>query len=179
MRSKTLSIGILFILLLSGCSLPSAGRTDNRAACLQGDWEMSNSDLNVMFATLVPFPVIEIPAGTLQMTFSGSDFSYLGDGLILHTEIPGGYMETEAVFLTTGTFTAADGMISFENLITDSEEFIWRASIDGEVSEVEGTNSLYFPPPGNGPYLCSETTLTIPAVSGTGEVFAMLFTRLP
>ncbi|MBI4731546.1 MAG: hypothetical protein HY781_05355 [Chloroflexi bacterium] len=177
MKIRILPVTFLLVFLLSACSLP--GRTGNSVACLQGNWEMSNSDLNLMLATLVPVPGMSIPVGTFLMAFSGSDFSYGSEGFALRIEIPDGYMEADAAFLTTGTFSAEDGVITFSGLVSDREISTWRAVVDGEVVEVPGATSIDFPSPGSGPYTCSDTTLAITSVSGTGDPFVMIFTRLP
>ena len=58
--------------------------------CLQGNWEMSNSDVNALMASLVTIPGLSIPSGTLLMSFTGDDFSYGSQDLVLHTDVTGG-----------------------------------------------------------------------------------------
>ncbi len=183
--SPALSLLLAAALLLAGCRLPATeGETPAETSsasgsdpCLQGTWIMSNEDVNSTMQALVPIPNLSIPSGTLVMRFTGNDFSYASDNLTMRIEMPGGYMEAEAAFLFTASFSTSDGRINFTNTVQDTEIFVWRAVINGEVSEIAGPNNLTFPIPGNGPYGCSADALTFEAVSGATGPVILVFTR--
>ncbi len=191
MKLKILATGML-IVFLAACSLPSTGTeepamgnestpvpAENDFACLQGVWEMSNTALNEMLASRVPVAGMSIPTGTFRLTFDGNTFGYGSDVFALRMEIPGGYMEAEAIFLVSGNFSTADGVVTFTDQLYTSEVITWRAMIDGEVSETTGATSIFLPAPGSGTYTCSGTSLSLPSASGTGEAFTMVFSRVP
>lgn len=138
---------------------------------------MSNEALNSTMQALAPIPNLSIPTGALVMTFTGNDFAYGSDNLTMRMSMPGGYMETEAAFLFTASFSTSNSVIQFTNTVYETEEFVWRAVIDGEVSEVAGPNMVRFPVPGNGPYGCSADALTFEAVSGATGPVVLFFTR--
>lgn len=172
--------------LLSGCNLlttsgdataeplPGSGSDP----CLQGNWVMSNEDVNSLMQDLAPLPNLTIPTGTLTMTFTGNDFAYGSDNLTMRADISGGYMETEAAFLFTASFSTSNGVISFANTVYDVETFVWRAVIDGNVTEMPGSATIQFPIPGNGPYGCTADALTFEVTGSSGPV-VMIFTRQP
>ena len=145
--------------------------------CLQGTWTMSNSDVEALLASLAPIPGMTIPSGSLVMAFTGDDFSYAAQDLVMRIGIPGGYMEAEAGFLFYGSFATSDGMIAFSETIYDAEILVWRASIDGNITEAPGPQVIAFPMPGGGPYECTTDMLTIDAVGGSGETNYLIFYR--
>lgn len=150
-----------------------------RDPCLQGNWEMSNADVNALMAALVPISSLTIPSGTLVMSFVGEDFSYASRDLILRANMPDGYMEAEAAFLFTAKFASQGGNLIFSETIYEAEALIWRAVIDGEVEEMPGLQTVLFPMPGGGPYECSDDMLTVEAVGGTGDTVYLIFFRQP
>lgn len=177
MKLRTLPAVFLFLLTLSACSLP--GRAISGANCLQGEWVMYNEDLNGMMIALIPVPGMYIPVGEFHMTFEGSNFVYYSEGYTLRLENPSGYQEADANFETEGTFSAENGVLVLSDMITIRDVTTWRAVIDGETAEVPGGTLLAAPDPGMGPYTCSDSTLTIHSVSGSGTNYDMIFTRQP
>jgi hypothetical protein len=183
----------LAIMLLSACSTGPEEEAPGEAPvsepaplggtgsdpCLQGNWEMSNEDVNSMMADLAYVPGLSIPTGTLVMSFTGNDFAYGSRDLVMRIDMPDGYMEAEAAFLFTATFTTAEGMLMLSDIIYSAETFVWRAVIDGQVEETAGPNTLLFPAPGNGPYGCSADALTIQTAGGAGGPVVLFFTRQP
>lgn len=172
---------IFLISLLSACSLPqdipAPPPEQDSAACLQGEWEMSNAELNLMLATLVPVPGMGIPVGTFRITFIEDDFLYYSDGFVLRLDMPEGYLEAEATFETGGTFTAEDGRLNLADIVSSKEVSTWRAVKGDLVVEVPGDIDVSVPLPGNGPYTCDANTLTITSPSPTGDPFPMVFQR--
>ncbi|MBM3151970.1 MAG: hypothetical protein FJZ96_07185 [Chloroflexi bacterium] len=184
MKSALVYLNVLLIFALASCSLPGTPAEDSPAlsddaACLQGVWEMSNADLNAMLSILIPVPGMRIPVGTFYMTFSGTQFAYQSDGYTLRIDLADGYMEADALFLTSGTFSAQAGNLTFSDLIYDQEISTWRAVINGVTADVPGTTTISIPPPGSGPYVCSGSTLTIESMNSAGAPFDMVFSRLP
>ena len=59
-------------------------------ACLQGNWVMSNEDVNSLMTSVAPVPGLSVPTGTLVMAFTSEDFSYGSDNLTVRMEMPGG-----------------------------------------------------------------------------------------
>ncbi|MEZ0396769.1 MAG: hypothetical protein ABWK53_10130 [Anaerolineales bacterium] len=181
----TLSALLIFSFLLVGCRMPTTDDTtppETSSApasdpCLQGNWVMSNEDLNSTMQALTGIPNLSIPTGTLVMSFTGDDFSYASDNLTLRMDMSDGYMEAEAGFLFTALFSTSNGIITFTDTVYDAETFVWRAVINGEVSEIAGQNTLRFPVPGSGPYGCSADALTFEAISGATGPVVLLFTR--
>lgn len=145
--------------------------------CLQGSWEMSNAEVNALMAQLATVPGLEIPSGTLQIAFTGEEFAYGSQDLVLRAPIADGYLEAEAVFLHTGKFATTDGMLVTTNVVSNAEALVWRANIGGNVTEMAGPNAVFFPIPGGGPYECSSDLLTIDAVGGNGETVYLIFFR--
>jgi hypothetical protein len=172
---------LLLVLLMSACSLPSAEAAlpANSAVCLQGNWEMSNSDLNAMLLALIPLSSFSIPAGTFGIRFDGDLFIYYSDGYTLRIAMPDGYMEADVTFQTDGTYAVDGGMLNLSDIVSTNDISAWRAVINGETQEVPGNTSVMVPQPGSGPFTCSATTLTISTVTPSGETYAMLFSRLP
>jgi hypothetical protein len=146
--------------------------------CLQGNWVMSNENVNTLMLSLTPVPLI-LPTGTLVMSFNGDDFSYGSDGLTIRMDIPGGYMEADAAFLFSGAFATSGGSIEFGQTTYSVEAFTWRAMIDGEMEEATGPNAIAFPMPGNGPYLCDANILSFSTTSTTGDSVVLTFFRQP
>lgn len=185
-RAYAFTLLLSCAVLLSACSLRTA--EDNATPeplpgsgsdpCLQGNWLMSNEDVNSLMQDLVPVPGLSAPSGTLTMAFTGSDFSYASSGLVVRMDNPGGYMEAEAAFLVTSSFSTQDGIVNFANTVYDSEILVWRAVINGETTEAAGPATLQFPVPGSGPYGCTADTLTF-EVAGSGGPVVMMFTRQP
>jgi hypothetical protein len=188
MKTHLVLPALLFVLLvfLSGCSLLTAEEAataeplpeSDNDPCLQGTWVMSNEDVNSTMTALAPIPGLSIPSGTLTMAFTGNDFAYSSSDLTVRIYSSDGYMETDAAFLFTASFSTADGIINFANIVYDVETLVWRALIDGNVTEGPGPNTLLFPIPGNGPYGCSADALTFEVSGGAGPVI-LLFTRQP
>ena len=177
MKLQTISALAFMLVLLSACALP--GGAADEASCLQGNWVMTNEDLNIMLLTLVPVPGMSIPAGTLLMTFEGDRFVYGSDAFTLQIDVPDGYMSAEASFATDGTFSAAEGVLTFSDMVTSRNISTWVAVIDGEVAEAPGSFDVSMPAPGSGPYTCEGDLLVITSMAPSGEPFAMIFQRQP
>jgi hypothetical protein len=177
MKLRTFSALASILVLLSACALP--GGAGDEADCLQGNWVMSNEDFNIMLLTLVPVPGLSIPVGTLLMNFEGDQFVYGSDAFTLQIDLPGGYMSADASFATDGTFSAADGMLTFADMVTSRNVSTWVAVIDGEVAEAPGSFDVSMPAPGGGPYSCEGDLLAITSIAPSGEPFAMIFQRQP
>lgn len=186
LRATLPALLLAFAALLSGCNLLTTDRDataeplpgSGSDPCLQGNWVMSNEDVNSTMAALAPVPGLSFPGGTLVMAFTGGDFSYASSDLVARMDIPDGYMEAEAAFLFTASFSTADGIINFANTVYDVEALVWRAVIDGDTEEAPGPGALLFPIPGNGPYGCSADALTFEVSGGAGPV-VLFFTRQP
>ena len=148
-----------------------------RDPCLQGNWEMSNAEVNALMASLTIIPGLSIPSGTLQISFTGDEFAYGSRDLVLRATNPGGYLEAEAVFLHSGNFSTTGGLLITANVVSNAEAMVWRAKIDGEITEAAGPNAVFFPVPGGGPYECSGDSLTIDSVGGTGDTVYLIFFR--
>ncbi len=183
----TLVILATLVLALSGCNLlvtggeatlePGIGSGDD--SCLQGNWAMSNEDLNALFESLTQVPGLVILEGTLHMSFTEGDFSYGSENIVMHMAIPGGYMEAEAFFLFTASYATSDGILTFASTIYDVGALTWQATIDGETTEVSGPGTVLFPIPGDGSYHCSSGELILNTVGGTSGPVALIFTRVP
>ena len=185
-------IFLLAVMLLSACGPGLEGATVGvpvtesaplddlgHDPCLQGNWDMSNGDVNALMAALAPVPGLTIPSGNLVLEFTGNDFSYGSRDLIMRIDIPDGYMEAEAAFLYTGGFSTTGGMIVLSEIVYSAEAFTWRAVIDGEMEEMPGPNALLFPVPGGGPYECSGDALVIETTGGASGPVDMFFFRQP
>lgn len=154
----------------------SAGGSDS---CLQGTWVMSNEDVNALMSSLTTVPGLSIPLGTLVMNFTGNEWSYGSNELLMRADVPGGYMEADALFLYTGNFSTSSGMITFTNVVGDIETLAWRASINGGMEQITGPSAIFFPVPGNGHYNCSGDYLSFEVNSGATGTAGLFFTRQP
>jgi hypothetical protein len=169
---RTMVLSLLILVTASACSMPSG-----RDPCLQGDWVMSNEDLNIMLLTLVPIPGLSIPAGTFLLRFEGDEFVYGSDAFTLQIDFPDGYMSAEAGFATDGKFTAEDGILAFTDMVSSKNISHWVAMKDGRVVDAPGSYEVAIPPPGGGPYSCSDHLLSITSMTPMGEPFTLIFTR--
>ncbi len=158
---------------------PSSGNDP----CLQGNWIMPSEDVNSLMQRVIPIPNMSF-RGSLTMSFSGNEFTYASDGMTIRVDMPGGYMEADAIFLVTANFSTNNGVITLYNTIADSSVLVWRGMVNGDFVEVPGPiNTLQFPSPDNSTYVCTADTLTFQArtfsASGPSGFTEMTYRRQP
>jgi len=149
--------------------------------CLQGQWVMSLESLQVLMATLIPLPNFHIREGSMAISFSGENYTYGSENLVLRMDTqPGEYFEGVASFTAVGTFTTANGEIIFDNTTNTQTIYSWRVFKNGEFTEVPGgAPQISFGFPGSGLYTCNAGSLTIGTQGTANTPVPMVFTRTP
>ncbi len=162
--------------------LPTVDPTDSSSdPCLQGQWVMSLESLQILMATLLPMPNFHIREGTMAMSFSGENYTYGSENLVMRMDTtPGEYFEGSASFTAIGTFSTVNGEIIFDNTTNTQNISSWGAFRNGEFTEIPGgAPQISFGFPESGLYTCNGDTLSVDTKGTANTPVPMVFIRIP
>jgi hypothetical protein len=176
------------ISLVGSAEAPTLDPNADRDPCLNGYWSMDTADLDLLMASLVPIPNIRVVAGSLNFSFVEGIYDYSGY-FTLQMDLDltkGQYMQTDATIGSGGAYATeirSDGggpvltFLMLDLTVAESNELVWRVYKGGEVQSVPGSGpSFSILPPGNAPYICTDTQLQI-STQGAGGPISMFFRR--
>jgi hypothetical protein len=191
-------LSVVMMLLIAGCEAaeaepevrpeteadqparPSGFALEDLDECIEGDWVMQTSDLDILVATLVPLPGMRIPSGSLFLSIKdGVGYRYGSDGFVIHIDVgEDAYLEGLATFLATGTYLNSEpGTIVFSGDGAEKSVSEWIAYKQGQTQRSPGTGpEVTLPLTGPVAYQCSDQELVLYRTGPTGEV-PMIFKR--
>lgn len=153
-----------------------------RDACLDGNWIMPTSQLDLFVATMFPdaSSFLRVTAGELRMSFVDGAYTYRGD-YVLHVDSgPGMFSEADITFAAGGAYaTEANSMITFDLGMTEAQTLTCTSYKDGQSfsTPCDGMGVTAILPPSTGPYRCSADRFELDVPSPSGIIITMFFER--